>query len=132
MTVKVFDPFKWYPDLPTHHNGEINVEGYWIGNYANYIFSNIFNFCACGCPEDTLAHIRDGMRLVKRLRDEVQNDDHPLIWSEWNDECLVHFGGEAQKYFMFYWFDEKGLTDHGGSVPGWLTEMGEQILDKLD
>jgi len=35
-------------------------------------------------------------------------------------------------YFMWYWFDKEELTEHGGSVPGWLTKKGLGMLNKLN
>ena len=28
--------------------------------------------------------------------------------------------------------DEKGLTEHGSCIPGWLTEKGKHLLDDLN
>lgn len=33
---------------------------------------------------------------------------------------------------MWYWLDNKGYTEHGGSVPGWLTEEGWKLLEDLE
>lgn len=42
------------------------------------------------------------------------------------------FGSDGAAYFMYYWMDKEGLTDHGGSVPGWLSTRGRSVLHELD
>lgn len=47
------------------------------------------------------------------------------------DELVDHFGGENPAYFFFYWASDRQLTEHGGAVPGWLTEKGKTLLADL-
>lgn len=35
---------------------------------------------------------------------------------------------EQDNRSMKQWMDDLGLTEHGSSVPGWLTEKGESFL----
>lgn len=84
-----------------------------------FIHINLFGFCGCGSAEDNLKYIRDSMRLLKDKKYH-------------NAESLAHFKSEASEDFMWYWLDEKRLTDHGFCIPGWLTEYGEGLLEDLE
>ena len=132
-TKEGYEPGKWNADLPINeHTGEIDVEGHWIGNYANYIFTDVLGFCACGMPDEVTKFIRSVLRHVANLQDEVWDDSNPKTYSEWDADGETLFNNEIMKYFMFYWLDKEGLTEHGSSVPGWLTDKGREILAKLD
>lgn len=57
---------------------------------------------------------------------------------EWKDACKRDneeeqrvFGSGGAAMFFYYFLDTKDLTDHGGSVPGWLNEKGDALLDEL-
>lgn len=92
--------------------------------------NEVFNFCACGRPDENLEYIRDGLAHIGKERPDG------AIGEEWVDrwiaEGLEIFGNQKSRYFFFYWADQVGLTEHGGSVPGWLTEFGEETLDDLN
>ena len=132
-TKEGYTPGEWNPDLPvdpvTNH---INVEGHIIGNYASYIFTDVLGFCACGMPDLTIVFIRDALQHVDNKRLKVWDNNDPYSLSDWNEDGKKLFKSEVQEYFMYYWMDKEELTNHGGSVPGWLDPKGLQILEKLN
>jgi len=78
-------------------------------------------FCGCGRPEDALRFLRDLLAEIGREGDAENR------WKRISDAA----GGQQKPgmdYFVFYQLDHLGLTDHGGSVPGWLSDRGEAWL----
>ena len=61
-----------------------------------------------------------------------------LVWEdkqtyeEWSAAEKRLFGSSGAAYFVYYVLDEKELTEHGTSVPGWLTEKGLTLLQDLN
>ena len=86
-------------------------------------------FCGCGMPEDALSFIRGGLLLLKELRDNRLTGD---AYDAWDEKSKAYFNGYGGYYFFYYWCDKQGLTEHGGSVPGWLDEKGEEFLIRLN
>ena len=101
--------------------GYIDEEGCHYDDDESFISTHILGFCGCGCPEEALKYIKGILELLKDYKD-------PNYWSK-----LDNFfnNNEGLKYTMFYLLDSKGLTEHGYSVPGWLTEKGKGILGDL-
>lgn len=90
----------------------------------------VLGFCGCGSPGDSLAYILRGLELI--------GEASPNERSEWRDWYVghrarmdEHFKSTGAEYFFLYWCDKEGFTDHGGSVPGWLTESGRSLLAML-
>jgi len=89
---------------------------------------HVFDFCGCGCPEKNLALIRDGLQYIKN---GAYDETDPDWYKKWQKKGWNIFGNEQSRYFFFYWADKEGLTEHGGSVPGWLTDKGQEALEDL-
>jgi hypothetical protein len=87
--------------------------------------SDVLGFCACGRPEDAHRFILEGLRYVDRPYDKER-------WRERFDAEEARFGSSGAMYFFWYWLDAEGLTEHGGGVPGWLTERGKDLLALLE
>lgn len=82
-------------------------------------------FCSCGLPVENLSYILKGLLLI---RDVDFKEDYEVRKSR----AISHFGNESAEYFFYYWADKEGYTEHGGSVPGWLTPEGERIVSLLE
>lgn len=79
------------------------------------IIGQKLGFCGCGLPEDAIDYCYQGLKRVESLA--LSKSDFPNP-----------FASEGEEYFFFYWLDKKGFTEHGGSVPGWLTEKGKDMI----
>lgn len=90
-----------------------------------------FSFCGCGKPEDAVKHVHKALQLVSD-RTELIIGDGSLSSEEWDKRNTELFGSEGAMYFMWYWLENQELTEHGGSVPGWLTAKGEELLTRLN
>jgi len=96
-------------------------------NAESYL-GNQLSFCGCGRPEDALLFMRDVLHALDTKggsRDE---------WEERNKNLkeLWHSIPDGIMYLVYYFLDNKELTTHGGSVPGWLTEKGLTMMHDLD
>lgn len=98
-------------------------------NATDFLHGYVLDFCCCGSPEDALSFVRDALRSVANLKEKVWAKTQ--AYADWSQETDAKLG-EAGAWFMFYFLDSKRLTEHGGSVPGWLTPEGERLLEDLD
>ena len=96
--------------------------------------SHFFGFCGCGCNDDNIRYIRDGLSYIDSLM--IVGPENRAARNIWWEEMQMKgeeiFGNQQAKYFFYYWADKEGLTEHGGSVPGWLTEKGKMVLQDLN
>lgn len=100
---------------------------------GDFIQSAVLGFCNCGMPDDSLSFILGGLRL---LNEKCGDSDDRKNWNNWysahRERCTEHFKTGEAEYFFYYWADKEGLTEHGGSVPGWLDSSGEKLLELLE
>lgn len=94
------------------------------------------NFCGCGRPHTSLAYIMKGLELIgeKNPHERSTSEARELAEAWYNahrERLKAHFLTEGAEYFFYYWASEEGLTEHGGSVPGWLTDYGKETLEQL-
>ena len=97
------------------------------------IQTGILGFCGCGRPEDNLLFILGGLELIDEVHQrKAMPAEEFRQWSQDHQErCVKFFGNENAMQFFHYWTDNQGLTEHGGSIPGWLDDSGEQLLATL-
>lgn len=91
-------------------------------------------FCGCGDPDSFLLYFYTCLRawqvLWTKIRSTPNNVPNPRFHEYWK-EFEAHWPGQGQAYFVYYEFDRLGFTEHGGSVPGWLTDKGEDWVDAI-
>lgn len=90
----------------------------------------LLGFCSCGRPEENLLYIYKGLSLINE-EGPIDKDKHREWFADYSDRANKHFGSQEAAYFFYYWADKEGFTEHGGSVPGWLTTKGEHLLKLL-
>ncbi len=94
---------------------------------------SVLGFCACGMPDENLAYVRDGLAHIAEDGPNPQGDS--AAWEAWLREHRERgaqlFGNERAERFFYYWADKEELSEHGGCVPGWLTEKGLAMLADL-
>lgn len=87
-------------------------------------FLYTIGFCGCGQP----------VSAFKLLRDTLLYFDSSKKDSEWwkkLDEFLGSKERPGLACWWLYWIDHVGLTEHGGSVPGWLTAKGKEVMKAM-
>jgi len=105
--------FKYPPEAPIDFESAVDVLGHMVG------------FCGCGRPEDALRFMAGKMRLI-----------HNIQATDWSDAAhmALHnsFHDYGERYFFYYMLDHFGLTEHGSSVPGWLTQKGIEFMEDVE
>lgn len=79
--------------------------------HERFDMHSILRLCGCGKPHETAAFVASTMRKINGRAWA------PETHSDW---------------FLAYELAARGWTDHGSSVPGWLTEKGKAALAVLD
>lgn len=94
--------------------------------------THVFGFCGCGMPDENIYFVRDGLQhidnLSKCFEDQANKD---AAYDKWSERTLEIFGSNRGAYFFYYWCDNKLLVEHGGGLPGWLTDKGKELLADL-
>lgn len=113
-------------------NGYKDESGVWVlpnGDVCEYeeaALISMLGLCVCGTPNSAIRYIRDALQLVHDFA------EGGVTYEDWRQSVKSLFGSQGAEYFMWYWLDEKGFTDHGGAVPGWLTDWGKGMLAYLN
>jgi hypothetical protein len=121
--------------VPDYKPGDpmVDEHGNEVESLEDYIHGTILGYCACGSPGSNLDYILHGLRLIN---EKPPKDFSENIWQEWypkhEERLKAHFTKNGSEYFFYYWCDKEGLTEHGGSVPGWLDSDGERLLAILE
>lgn len=95
----------------------------------SFIQTKIFGFCECGVPDASLMFVARVLKQVDNLKQLVW--EKKQTYEEWVADNKKLFGSGEAEYFMWYFLDREGFTEHGGSVPGWLTDKGIELLNDL-
>lgn len=112
-------------------DGVYEIDGIIYDTIEDALMMGVFGFCGCGMPLHTLAYIRDELEIIKRHTEWLMENHHiakDIPSPMENNDKEENLG---RSYFIWYWFDKMGYTNHGGSVPGWLTDEGESLLECL-
>lgn len=115
--------------------GYVDTEGCWWETAEDFIHSHILGFCGCGAPQLSIRYVRDVLKHIEAVHALPRGDtrdDWGRVYDEWKEAGKAIFSSEGAEYFAYYVMDDKGLTEHGGSVPGWLTELGLEVMEDLD
>jgi len=112
-------------------------EGCYYTLYEDYLTTGVCEFCGCGCPDEALKYVAEALKLVAWRKDyvwakDISKKEMDKRFHEWQTACKNVFGSTGAEYFMWYWLDNQGLTQHGSSVPGWLTDKGEKLLVNIN
>ena len=91
---------------------------------AESVITASLGFCGCGSPDLALKYVKQSLELVQDYQD--------LEYEGWEVKKNKFFNNnEGSEYFMWYFLNDKGLTEHGSCVPGWLSESGKELLSDL-
>lgn len=102
---------------------ESEIGGYYLDDIPydsaeTFIAVGLMNFCGCGDHESMLKHVRD---ILQEIKNHVDS------------KFTVGFSDySGAKYLAWYVIDKLEWTEHGGAVPGWLTDLGKDILHDLN
>ena len=105
-------------------------DGCYYEDAESLIATGILHFCGCGMPNAALEHVRKALQIVDDLKQLVWKKK--ITYEQWEERKKGVFANNGQEFFMWYFLENKGLTEHGVSVPGWLTQDGIELLSDLN
>lgn len=91
-------------------------------------------FCGCGIPDKVQVFLAQTLKQATVRNDELKGEDSFAFYEERNRlvEDLIKSHTAELKYLVYYIFDAMKLTEHGGSVPGWLSGEGEKYIKDVE
>lgn len=107
--------------------GGYTFEECYFNDAKDLIQTGVLGFCGCGNLEENLLFVRDALALIETRRKIAPSSYADVVAKE-----IELFGNKRSRDFVYYSLDKLGLTEHGGAIPGWLTEKGKQLLDDLN
>ena len=102
-------------------NGGYEYEEVWYEDLLLTLHSGVLKFCGCGRPKDSVRYVMEGLKIMEETF-KMEYRDQKCLREE-------HFGIDGAEYFFYYVMDTLELTEHGGSVPGWVTEEGKRFIE---
>ncbi len=117
-----------YKDKDQHEeeNYYTDKNGYAWDGQQDFLQGGILGFCCCGIPNQNLKYVGKALRLLSNLSNQL------ISYEEFNEQQLSLFGSREGAYFMWYFLSSKDLTEHGGSVPGWLSKEGIELMEDIE
>lgn len=113
------DPYSHYTN-----NGETFLDA------ESLLATGFCGFCGCGNGSAALEHVLGGLEIIAE-KAPPDRKDFDKWWKKHQADEQAHFGNSGAAYFFYYWAAKQDLTEHGGSVPGWLTDKGKELLGLL-
>jgi hypothetical protein len=91
--------------------------------------TGILGLCGCGDNESNLVYIAKALEYLQ-YRLESYSDSAETYQNAIKKE-LEFFKSKEAARLMYYFLDSKGLTEHGSSIPGWLSEKGKEFMEDV-
>ncbi len=97
-----------------------DVQGYLLGRLG---------FCGCGIPDVALSLINDLLAYIEEFRSKPYTGS--FQGKEWDAHCsadkaalqkVIDDNQDGVKSCLFYLVSSKNITNHGGSIPGWIED----------
>lgn len=95
----------------------------------DFLQGYVLGFCCCGQPDANLKFIAQVLKHINELKTEVWSKN--ISFEDWQFQGST-IASENALYFAYYFLDQKELTEHGGSVPGWLTDKGIEFMEDVN
>lgn len=101
------NPFPLYIETDIDDNDELEM----------VILDDFLGFCGCGLPDDAIDAL---FRYLIALSQETEDYDPEQFDQVTTDQGVLTL--------LHYVMDSNKITEHGGSVPGWLTRKGWMLF----
>lgn len=85
-------------------------------------------WCGCGRMDGAYEFIVEFMRLLQAQREKEWTPDSYKEREAAELALIDKYKEDGLRYFVYYWLDSRGFTEHGGSVPGWIDSKGEEFI----
>ena len=94
----------------TVRGGYVDEDDCYYDGAVEFVQCCMLGFCGCGDPVSNLKYVLSMLELVARRGRGAET---------------------AADWFFYYWLDANGYTEHGSSLPGWLTPSGRDLIGVL-
>lgn len=102
--------------------GYTDEEGVFWEDAESFLQGYVLGFCCCDDPEANLKYVATILQHI-----DARSNTSYLLWL-----LSGAFIASANSLrFAYYVLNEKRLTEHGGRVPGWITEKGREFLEDV-
>lgn len=105
-------------------DGTYTYDGCEYADLGVVVLEGLFGFCGCGFPHDATIFILETLRMIEAIHDGT--------FEKYKAEQQRLCDSDGNAMFIFYVLDRMELTEHGGSVPGWLSQKGKDVLAMLE
>lgn len=117
----------------------VATNGATFGDVETFILEGLMGFCGCGKPwaankvlYKSLLHIESLCQFRDRNSGIPGSDSQwTKDFDSWNKAGVELFGNEGIEMLIYYMLNKAEMIEHGGSVPGWLSPLGESCLKHL-
>lgn len=106
-----------------------DADGCSYSGAESFLQTKLLGFCGCGDPFVNIKYVGKILRHIHNLKELVW--ENKITYEEWTRRGK-QIGSEEALYFAYYFLDDKGFTEHGGSVPGWLTDAGIEFMEDAE
>lgn len=96
----------------------------------SFIQVGILGMCGCGNVKANLLYVLGGLELINDWLSK-SNKDFKQDYNDWVIKTEKYHGSVGAAYFFYYWLNDYCFMEHGGSVPGWFTDNGKELLELL-
>ncbi len=116
--------------LPKEFPWEDPKSNLWYEDAEGYLVDKL-GFCGCGSPEDALIFLLSVLETIFLCthREGQDPQDFHRGWEQ--RKAIFKTVPSGLEYIFYYYLDSKELIEHGGAVPGWLTNKGIDLLNDL-
>lgn len=111
------------------HTYYYDDDGCEYDNLQSFLQTGILGFCGCGCPESNLLLIHDFLSLNESHRNQYRDfysdiKDFNKLYNKQKEEIKEFVCKNWEEFAQFFWYamDDKKITEHGTSIPGWIND----------
>jgi hypothetical protein len=100
---------------------------------VNKFFYGKMQWCGCGEPNGAMELLGEVLEVLA-WKFDLKTEIWESFYARYSDklEQLVRYKTDYRlACTYFYILESAELTEHGGSVPGWLTDEGEELLKNI-
>lgn len=110
-------------DYKKRDNGfcDYEMDGISYQDAEGLLVCGFLDFCGCGMPEEVL----------ELMYEVLKNIDFDIDWDTRHKRDEELMPTDAIKYTVWNVLNNKGMLEHGSSLPGWKTEKGMEFQELL-
>jgi hypothetical protein len=92
-----------------------------------FLQDKYLNHCYCGNPDINIKYVADVLAHIDS-RDTFKSKTR---YDEWIAAGNHLYPNDTIRNFVWYVMDSLRFTEHGGCIPGWLTDKGREFMEDV-